>query len=462
MQVERKDGSRERRILTGMIVDKTVLGRIATKWEPEMFASKWSNLVGSWCVAYFDKYNKPPGHLIEGLFERWANKAKDKESIELVEQFLSGLSGDYKALRKGINPQYLIDSAGEHFSQVKLKRLSKAIDDDLEDGRLEDAHNRVHTFGKVDLGVGQGINVLADREAIRQAFSDKAEALVKYTGALGRFFGDSFARDSFVAFMGPEKRGKTFWLLDVAWHAMLARRRVAFFEVGDMSQNQIMRRFMVRASRRPLGTKEFVYPKFLSRNPDSPYAEVDLATHKFGKALDWREALRKCQRVMKSDLKTKQELLRLSVHPNSSLSVTGLRSVLQTWERDEWVPDMIVIDYADILAPPTGIKESRDQINATWRQLRALSQENHCCVVTATQTNAASYKADRITRSNFSEDKRKLAEVTGMIAINQTPDEKRQGLMRLEWVAQRDEDDMKPVHVAGCLALANPAIRSVF
>jgi hypothetical protein len=51
-----------------------------------------------------------------------------------------------------------------------------------------------------------------------------------------------------------------------------------------------------------------------------------------------------------------------------------------------------------------------------------------------------------------------------MIGINQSPSEKKKGIMRLNWVSLND-DEYHPsncVHVAGCLAIGNPAIRSCF
>ena len=49
-----------------------------------------------------------------------------------------------------------------------------------------------------------------------------------------------------------------------------------------------------------------------------------------------------------------------------------------------------------------------------------------------------------------------------MIGLNQTPEEKEIGVMRLNWVILREGVfvETKCVYVAGCLAIANPAIRS--
>jgi len=141
-----------------------------------------------------------------------------------------------------------------------------------------------------------------------------------------------------------------------------------------------------------------------------------------------------------------------------------IQETIENWTREDWVPDVIIIDYADILLMNGAGLEGRDLINDTWKKLRALSQKFHCLVVTATQADASSYDATIITKKNFSEDKRKIAHVTGMIGLNQSPEEKELGVMRLNWLKVRDEafSENKCVFVAGCLSIANPAIRSTF
>jgi hypothetical protein len=83
-------------------------------------------------------------------------------------------------------------------------------------------------------------------------------------------------------------------------------------------------------------------------------------------------------------------------------------------------------------------------------------------VVTATQADAQSYVASTLGKSNFSEDKRKLAHATAIAGINQTDDEKQFQIQRLNWIVLREQEfhTFKCLHVAGCLAIAQPAIKS--
>ena len=184
----------------------------------------------------------------------------------------------------------------------------------------------------------------------------------------------------------------------------------------------------------------------------------------YTKKLSWRKAKKACEKVMAKKVKSKETYLKLSCHFNSTLSVDGIESILKEWERNNWIPDIIVIDYADILKMVYTGKEGRDCIDETWKRLRALSQRRHCLLITATQSDAASYDRGTLKMANFTDDRRKIDSVTGMIGINQTESEKKKGIMRLNWVSLRDDayHTSNCVYVAGCLSIANPAIKSCF
>ena len=321
------------------------------------------------------------------------------------------------------------------------------------------------------MGVGEGIDILHDSEAIKEAFKDKEESLITYPGELGKFFGDALERDAFIAFMGPEKRGKSFWLMDIVFRAICQRRKVAFFEAGDMSQNQIMRRLMIRTARHPLYSKRVYYPTGIkikkTKSEDGTVniiIKVKTKTENYKNNLSGRKAYKACKLMMKRKIKSKNSYCKLSCHPNSTLSVKSIIGILQDWAKDDWEPDVIVIDYADILDMSYYGLEGRDRINETWKQLRALSQKYHCLVVTATQADSLSYKKDTLGMSNFSEDKRKLSHVTGIVGLNTTSKEKDMGVMRLNWVVLREGEynTTRCIYVAGCLDIANPAIKSCF
>jgi hypothetical protein len=469
MKVERIQGNEERRILIGMIVDHTACGRISSKWGEQMFRSRWADVVGGWCVDYFNKYSKAPGKQLQGLFDSWVERAKDKDTVSLVEKFLSSLSGEYEQLAQEANGDYIVDMAAKHFTKVRLQRTLEQAQGDLEDGKLEKAVERVSNFGTVQMGTGAAVDVLNDMTAMQQAFDEPAQDLFTYPGALGHFFRGQMTRSAFVSFLAPEKRGKTFWLMDAGWRAMLARRKVAWFSLGDMSERQMLQRFAVRAARHPIRSKEWpaqiVVPTAIRRHEG--ILQVRTETRSFDEPLDWRKAYKAMQDVTLYDVKGKEPYLRLASYPNSTLSIRGMDSQLEEWAKEGWVADVVIADYMDIADEETGMPsgyDRRHKIDASWRHARALSQKRHCLFLTATQADAASYTSPLLSRSNFSEAKSKLAHVTGMAGINQTDEEKRKGVFRLNWVALREGEysEGQTVGVASCLGLGNPAVKSCF
>lgn len=465
MKIQQRDSKDEKTILTAMIIDPYVLGRIAAKWDRNnpLFESKWSNIVAQWCVDYFQRYDKPPKKNIAQLYESWSSENQDEDVSELMNKFLSSLSREYEAAKE-INSQFVMDLAGEYFNRISLSKLGQALQGDIQRGKVAEALKRVENFNKLEIVTNDHIDVFNGEAAIREAFESKAEPIIAYPGALGEFYGDALERDGFVAILAPEKRGKTWSLLDLAYTAVLQQRKVAFFEVGDMSQNQILRRFATRVCRRPMKPKTVKIPISITREPHAPEADIIYEEKEYTDELTWQAAWKRVQRV-KTKLGIGEDLLKLSIHANSSINVAGIRSILQSWQRrSNWSPDVIVVDYADILAPPSGIAESRDQINQTWKQLRQLSQTYHCLVITATQADAASYKQDLLDRTNFSEDKRKFAHVTAMLGLNQTDMEKKQGLWRYNWIVLRENEFSlsECCYVAGCLSIGHPTMISTF
>ncbi|KKM05327.1 hypothetical protein LCGC14_1755320, partial [marine sediment metagenome] len=106
--------------------------------------------------------------------------------------------------------------------------------------------------------------------------------------------------------------------------------------------------------------------------------------------------------------------------------------------------------------------EFRHQENQKWQRLRNLSQERHSLLLTATQAKATAYMKDLLDLSDYSEDKRKYSHVTAMYGLNQTPEEKRIGMMRINPLLVRDSDYAtdRPVTILQRLQIGRPIMKS--
>lgn len=462
MEHDRIDSKVEQQLVTAMIVSKEFLAQAVSVLEIKYIRSEPLQIIARWCVKYFNKYNDAPKHHIENKYHHWAENTNAKEEIkEAVHDLLELFSEEYESERP-VNVSYLLDVLGEYLTFQKLEHTKDDLEDALLNKNKADAEKIIFEYSSVNVGAGVGINPFRNKNAWDRAYANHEKPLFTFKNKdAKKFFNRAFSRDALIAILGPEKRGKTFWCVEFAVRALMSRCTVALFEVGDMSESQILRRLGCRFSGRPMyryQTGHVELPRLL-RHDGHQMEVVRVGVHcpKIATSAASKTAIRRFMR--KYGLSTKHDHFMISVHPNSSINVTGISAILDQWETEkQFIPDVVIIDYPDILDDEPGTKgyNARDKINMQWKALRRLSQERHCLVIAPTQADAKSYGADVLSMANFSEDKRKFAHVTGMLGLNQTPDEKDEGLMRLNWIVLREDDfvSSRCLHVAQCLPLA--------
>jgi len=449
-------GNDTRIVLIGMITDDVVISKVAEKWTDEgLFGSRWCNRIGSWCVRYYQRYEKAIGKRLESVFERWAikNGKSRSEEVDEIDKFLCSLSDEYE--NTDATSDYVLDRAAEVFDQSRLLRAMADIEMAIDDGDLSKAYESASTMIRVDLGGGRIIKPCEGMEDWIDFFEEQeSEMLVPYKGAMRNFLGKWMTRDSFIAFEGIDKSGKSIYLMDIAVRALRNRKNVAFFDTGDMSKKQVMRRLGCRVARRPLLPCTIKYPVSVDHNVE----DIQYREKVFKEGMTGRIAFNAMKKFAR-----RADSMRICCYPNSTVSILDIISQLKYWARDGYIPDVVVIDYADILAPPAGSHDGLDEIDRTWKLMRRLSQEMHCLVVTATQSSAAAYKKEGgqlLSRKHFSGRKTKLAHVNGMVGINVFPGDKEKGVTRLNWVVRREGawSESNWFTVAGCWDYYSPAI----
>ena len=459
------DSKVEQQLLIALIISKPFLSQAAPVLDLDLIHAEHFKQIAKWCLDYFQEYRKAPGKHIETIYYAWA-ETQDKSSVlvEAVHDFLDHLNSEYDSAKE-LNVPYLLDSLSSYLAMKKMQRASETLEYALSQGNRKEAEQVFADYSSVNLGQGSGVNFLSNRQAWLRTFAAPSEPLFAFNGDVGRFFNVALTRDALIGIQGPEKRGKTWWCVEFVIQALMHRRKVALFEVGDLSESQIMLRLGVRLSGLPMYDNqkgEIAYPKKLRWTEGGDDGE---SGHYFPvntiKTCDQRITRRACVRACKKFMRDvgippRETYTMASVHPNSTVNVADIDGILQRWEHENgFIPDVIVIDYADILAPEDTRKDPRHQVNDTWKALRRLSQERHCLVIVPTQANAASYETQIQTMRNFSEDKRKLAHVTGMIGLNQSVEEKDRQIMRLNWIVLRESpySTNTCLHVGQCLTL---------
>lgn len=467
MEVTGYTGDPGRQVLAGMIASDTVLSRIASKWpqgafESGLFAGEHINLIAGWCVDFHREHNQAPGSQIQNIFGAWAAKPNaDPERVETVKNLLQICSDESRV--GGIHEDYVLGVAADLFNATRAKQMAQEALVSLSEGadKGQALIDRLKAAEKIDFSEADYAAPRTDPSCWDGVFDqDTRESLITLDGDVGGFFAGTLRRGELYAFTGPDKTGKTTYLVDMAYNAIRQRRRVAFFGAGDEDLEGILIRFAVRGTGLPEVPGEIVWPTGWADGPDSELLTVKSDKPATNQAL----ATRAYKRIGRS-----KDAFRVTAYPNDTLTVDEIDSTLRSWRWGGYSPDVVVIDYADILADPPNTRDGNDAIDRTWKHLRRLAAEWDCLVLTATQSNAAAYAGANneafLTKANFSGRKTKMAHVHGMIGINVTDAERDQHMTRLNWIARRKwlsrSRHYRYVRTAGCFDLERPIIQSI-
>lgn len=504
------DGGMERKIITAMIVSDKFLRHIQQIYDPTLMKVPYARTVAKWCLEYWNTYSKAPRLHIQDIFQHQQRNGLQDEQAELIEQFLISISDEHEREDK-FNADYILHQAEEYFQSQNLLIVSQDIAGLLSAGQVMEAEARIADHRIVQLPQSSGVEPLKDVEAFKEVFEDDGDMLFRFKGKLGQFIGD-VRRDSLISFLAPEKRGKTYWLKEVVFCALKHKCNVAYFDVGDMGRKRSLRRIAEYISSRSTKYTGDVKVPVLdcahnqqddctNKNRASDYGVYEVEG-KGRDAIETKQTLEElpdykpCTYCLKNEdpdnyvgavWHTIKETKRLSYgeleailkrfrrsiankrfkmanFPNDTLNVKGIRNQLKIWEdNDNFIPDVVVIDYADILAPESNAsRDERHSINKTWKAMRSLAGELQVAVLTATQTDSQGFYVKTLSADNFSEDKRKFSHVNLILTLNQTKAEKADGIMRIGKMFDRDSeyDERRVATVLECRAIGRPYLTS--
>lgn len=112
-------------------------------------------------------------------------------------------------------------------------------------------------------------------------------------------------------------------------------------------------------------------------------------------------------------------------YPTRSASVGTLKAHLEKMKLMGHTPDVIIVDYADLLKPVSFSKdEKRHQLETIYEELRGISQIHACPLWTASQTNRSGLNAEVITMEAISEAFNKCFVADFIFSISRTIDDK--------------------------------------
>jgi replicative DNA helicase len=128
-------------------------------------------------------------------------------------------------------------------------------------------------------------------------------------------------------------------------------------------------------------------------------------------------------------------------YPTKSASTETLKQHIERLKKKGIDPDMIIVDYADLLRPTRTSAEKRYDLESTYEEMRAIAQIYKCPVWTASQTNRSGLNAEVITMEAISEAFNKCFVADFICSLSRTVQDKQANKGRIFVAKNRNGPD---------------------
>ncbi len=477
ISIRKIDSTVEKRIITGMIVSKRYLADVYSLTNLEYFKNQYARTVAEWCMTFFDSYEEAPFNDIKNIYrDHLESKKITEEDAQIIEVLLLDVSDKYKDQK--FNEDYLLDQTIEYFKKRELEITSSNIKILLDQNNVEAAEREVINFHKLSRVSSSWFNPF-DADEVEKTFEEE-KPLLKLPGAFGHFLGP-FSQGWLVALAGGFKKGKTWLLQEMGITGVLDFLKVASVSL-EMNKAQMKTRTYKRLISAADGQTMLVFPVFdciLNQSGSCNKAERkssvalfqgdDLVLPKFDPEDDnqkqyvpcdvcsrtpdyqfstWYELIERppydyweVSEQMKNYNKMYKNNLRIICYPRFTANMGDIEKDLDILEdREGFVPHIITVDYAGILAPErTGLMGVQKE-DESWMALAAMAAKRRALVVSPDQVTREGLDAASLKEKHMARWIGKLGHVDALYGINQTNEEKRRGFSRINTLAHRHRD----------------------
>lgn len=413
------------------------------------FDVDYARTVISWVLDYYKKFKQAPKDNITSIYRTRCDEIQDEALKELILNYIQELGKNEIQIN---NEDYLVDKGKDFIDYKALKIYTQELNACLETRSMDKARKVQQEYKKINTVELNECDLmdLEDKVIIENALAQEEEVLFKLPGAINDVFGNTH-RNDYVLILAPPKRGKSWLLQKIGIEALKQRLNVTLVSM-EMTREEVIQRLWKAL----WGTESGLIPdgsyeacRFVEDTSEEGKYRcelVDVNVKNKGKSV---ATLQKRLQVNNGYMGH----FRVIAYPAFGASVQEITNRVEELAENGFVTDVLIIDYQDITKPIGGGSEVRNQLDLISKHLRGFSMSFHCATFSASQTNRMGLSASQITGEAIAEDFRKLAHVTSMVSMEQTPKMRKQHLMRLRNIAMRNGESSDPCIFPQCLKL---------
>jgi replicative DNA helicase len=377
------------KVITALFTDKMFLQQIADILSPGYFESDANNWIIATILEYHKEYKTTP------TLEVMKVKLNDVEHDVLKEQIKAHLKDAWK-YTEADDLQFIKQQAIDFCKNQEIKKAILTSVDLLKHGRYEDIKAKIDNALKAggDKDIGHDYMTSIDMrytEAVRFTKETPWEVINELTdGGLGK--------GELGVFVAPAGIGKSWGLINIGANAVKKGLTVVHYTL-ELNEAYVGLR----------------YDSVITGIPN--------------------QNLKHYQSQVKEELEKLNGELIIKYYPTKTVSVLGLRGHIEKCIMQGKKPDIVVVDYADLLRGHG--QEKRHELEGIYEDLRGMAGEYEIPIWTASQANRSALEEDVIGAEKISESYGKVMVADFVISLSRKVQDKLAGTGRWHVIKNR-------------------------
>jgi replicative DNA helicase len=377
------------KVITALLTDRIFIQQISDILLPTYFESDANNWIVTTILEYNKEYKSNP------TLEVMKVKIEEVEHDVLKQQIIDHLKDAWK-FHEASDLDFIKQQALDFCKNQEIKKAILTSVDLLKHGRYEDIKSKIDDALKAggDKDIGHDyMSSIEERytDAVRDTKETPWEVINELTdGGLGK--------GELAVFVAPAGIGKSWGLINIGANAIKKGMTVLHYTL-ELNEAYVGLRY------------DSVITGIANQN------------------------LKHYQNQVKDDLEKLDGELIIKHYPTKTISVLGLRAHIEKCIMQDKKPDVVIVDYADLLRGHG--QEKRHELEGIYEDLRGMAGEYEIPVWTASQANRSALEEDVIDASKVSESYGKVMVADFIISLSRKVQDKLAGTGRWHVIKNR-------------------------
>jgi replicative DNA helicase len=379
------------KIITSLLSDKPFLQQVSDILLPEFFESEANQWIVETIEKYFQEYKSAP------TLDVFKIKVNDVERDIVKSSIIESLKDSYRYLESE-DLDFVKEETLNFCKNQCIKRAILDSVDFLNKGQYELIKSTIDSAMKAgaDKEVGHEYN-----SSVEDRYKDNIRSTISTPWPVINDLSDGgFGKGELVVFVAPAGIGKSWGLINIGANAVKQGLNVVHYTL-ELNEGYVGQRY------------DAVLTGIANQNLKYNIEEVQNTINK-----------------LKGNLVIKY-------YPTKTASCSTIRAHIEKMILIGKKPDLVIVDYADLLKGAVSRKEMRHELESIYEDLRGVAGEYEVPLFTASQANRSALEQDVIEADKISESYAKVMIADFVLSLSRKVTDKIAGTGRWHVIKNR-------------------------